>query len=170
MNLKTEYWIIDKASLENIQKLNRFVDFVSGLEQTSSEHKKKATELKYLIENLDKPETFKEWLVCLDIFDESRQYRYIKDAGIYWMKWWVFFEMGKLEIQIESESIDNEGFSDEESFFYSFINFKKEIEHERFFGDTNLDKFVEHALNFKNHLTKDLNYIETEIDIWKSKK
>jgi len=69
-NSGTKYWIIDNTTLEKLQVLKQFVDFVAGLEETSPEHKNNAEKVKYLIENLGNPETFeKEWMVSIDLCD-----------------------------------------------------------------------------------------------------
>ena len=39
-NTNSKYWIIDKITLEKLPVLKQFVDFVAGLEETSTEHKK----------------------------------------------------------------------------------------------------------------------------------
>ncbi len=56
MEQNSKYWIIDKATLEKLQVLKRFVDFVAEQPETSAEHKNNADKVKYFIENIDKPE------------------------------------------------------------------------------------------------------------------
>ncbi|PTN05626.1 hypothetical protein [Mangrovibacterium marinum] len=72
-NNGAKFWTIDQDTLQKLQTLKAFVDYVAKLKETSSDHKHNAQELKYLIANLDKPETFKQWCVCIDIYDPVLQ-------------------------------------------------------------------------------------------------
>jgi len=36
--------------------------------------------------------------------------------------------------------------------------------------DTDINKFVEDAINYKKYITKDLKEVEIDIDIWETKK
>ena len=67
MNKKAypEFWIPDKETYNQLQKLKTFVDFVAGLEHSTAEDKTNA-EIKLQIENIDKPESFlKEYPVAV---------------------------------------------------------------------------------------------------------
>lgn len=92
-NSGTKYWIIDNTTLEKLQVLKRFVDFVAKQPETSAEHKNNAERVKYFIENLDKPETFVDnWNTCIDIYDTVIQngnygINYEENKGLYWKKW-----------------------------------------------------------------------------------
>ncbi len=170
MNTPQNYWTIDKDNLEKLQVLKEFVDFVASLEGTGPGHKNNAPEIKYLIENLDKPETFKDWCACIDIFNETIQIgNYGKNGGIYWKSWSVWFENEMLEIAIKERSVDREGFPDEDLIFYKVIAFAKDFEGDRIIGDTNdLDflGFLSDAHIYKNYIKDDLKDVETEIDIF----
>ena len=109
--INPEYWIPDTETYNQLQKLKQFVDFVAGLEYSTPEDKTKAEEIKLLIENIDKPETFlKEWLIALDIFDYDIQAG--RGTGIYWKKWCVSFESGRLEIEAADEILDEQHFTE----------------------------------------------------------
>lgn len=170
-NSGTKYWIIDNTTLEKLQVLKRFVDFVAKQPETSAEHNNNAERVKYFIENLDKPETFVDnWNTCIDIYDTVIQngnygINYEENKGLYWKKWWVWFEMGEITVRIVDEFADKKGYQDENWIFDSSINFNNDWKHERIYGDTSFNEFVEDALNFRKYITEDLDYVETEIDI-----
>ena len=159
-----EYWIIDTKTYHEVQKIKRYVDFVSELEFTSLKDKEKAEEVKFLIENIDKPEYIKEWCVCLDIYNWEVQSGHGK--GIYWRGWRVWFELGKLEIEAFYHILDKNHITDDYAPYYGCINFKKEIKGNRINLDTDLDVFIADLVNYKNYLTDALNEIEIEIDSW----
>lgn len=162
----TKYWIIDKVTLEKLQVLKQFVDFVAGLEYTAEEHKNNANTVKYLIENLGNPETFiKEWMVAIHLIDIELQAKINKKGGLYWKKWWVTFEFGRLEIESESEFIDKNEELYEETHYYGFVDFNKEIHWKRMLLEKDLKIFIEDAMNFKSYITETLDVIESEIYI-----
>jgi len=171
MKQSSKYWIIDKATLDKLQVLKQFVDFVAGLEETSPKHKNNAKRVKFFIENLDKPETFVDnWNTCIDIYDTIIQsggygHNYEENKGLYWKKWWIWFETGELTVRIVEEFADKEGYQDEKWIFDSSIHLNKDWKHERIIGDTNFNEFVDDALNFRKYITEDLDCVETEIDI-----
>lgn len=166
-----KYWIIDNTTLEKLQVLKQFVDFVAGLEETSPEHKNNAEKVKFFIENLDKPETFVDnWNTCIDIYNTIIQsggygHNYEENKGLYWKRWWIWFEMEELQVNIVEEYADKMGHQDEKWIFDCCIRFKKDAPFEGINGDTNFNEFVEDALNFRKYITEDLDYIETGIDI-----
>jgi hypothetical protein len=160
----SEFWIPDVDTYNHLQKLKKFVDFVAGLEYSTSEDKTKVEEIKLLIENIDKPESFKEWCVSIDIYDWEVQGGHGK--GIYWRGWCVWFELGMLEIEAFYHILDENRYTDDYSSYYDYINFNKEIKGERVYMDTDLNEFIEDAMNYKSYITETLNEIEVEIDIW----
>ncbi|GET28550.1 hypothetical protein [Prolixibacter sp. SD074] len=165
--MSDNYYIIGKETLNELQVLRSFVDFVAGQPETPPEQRKLASDIKYSIENFDKPETFKEWGVCIDIYDPVIQSK--SDGGkggMYWKKWWLWFELGLLEICIEEEYVDKDGYLDEEQIFYGYINFNKNIKGPRTLGDHNYQKFLEDAFQFRNDITDSLNNVETELNLW----
>ncbi len=64
-------WKLNKASYNQIQQLKLFVDFIVGLEIFDKKETYKAIEIKQLIENINNPSTFKNWNICLDIYDRN---------------------------------------------------------------------------------------------------
>lgn len=164
---ETKYWIIDNTTLEKLQVLKQFVDFVAGLEETSPEHKNNAEKVKYLIENLNKPETFKQWNSCIDIYNPFIQMgNYGENGGIYWKDWSCCFEQGILEIRIVERYVDKDGSQDEKPIFYSSIDFNKNFNDERIQGDNNFQDFIDNAFKFREDIIDEFNDVETEIDIW----
>jgi hypothetical protein len=163
--LSKAYWIPDMDTFNQLQKLKKFVDFVAGLAYSTAEQKNKAEEIKLLIENIDKPETFlKEWCVCFEIFDFEVQAG--NGTGIYWRGWRVYLELGRFEIIANYYILDDDRWTDDYPTFYGIFNFEKETTYERIWGDTNLDEFIADAMNYKSYITESLNEIEVEIDVW----
>lgn len=167
--LSKAYWIPDMETFNQLQKLKKFVDFVAGLAYSTAEQKDKSEQIKLLIENIDKPETFlKEWCVCIGIFDFEIQAG--NGTGIYWRGWRVYLESGRFEIIADYHILDEERCTDDYSPYYGCIYFEKEIKCERIYMDTNLDEFIADAMNYKSYITESLNEIEVEIDIWNRNK
>ncbi len=168
----SEFWIPDIETFNQLQKLKKFVDFVAEQEETSKEHKANTEKVKCFIENLCKPQTFTDdWNTCIDIYDpmiQSGHYgrNYEENKGLYWKRWVIWFELGVLQINIVEEYADKDGYQDEKWIFDNTINFNKEFDGERIWGDTNYAEFVEDAMNFRNYITNDLEDVETEIDIF----
>ena len=164
---QNKMWKPDKKTYEEIQKLKRFANFISKLEYIAPEQKSKIEEIKFLIKNIDKPETHKEWNICLDIFDREIQGKVNGKEGFYWRKWSVYFEFGSLEIEAESNhTADDRGHYGDDFFFYGIIHFGKNITRDKIYLDTDLNKFVEDAYEYKKYITKTLNQIEIDVDIW----
>jgi hypothetical protein len=164
-----ERWKPDKVTYDNIQKLKKFVDFVSNLEYATGLDKRKAKEIISLIENIDKPKTHKEWNVCLDIFDPEIQYGNEKE-GFYWRKWSVYFELGTLQIEAETyHTADDSGHYGDDFYYYGDIFFNKNIICDRVYFEKDINEFINDAVNYKNYVTESLNVIEIDIDVWEPK-
>jgi hypothetical protein len=164
-NADSEFWIPDIETYNHLQKLKKFVDFVANLEYSTAENKTKAEEIKLLIENIDKPDSFiKEWCVCLNIFDPVIQSR--KGNGVFWREWCVYLESGFLEAESAIHSTDENGSIDDEFFYSGIIYFKKGIKGERIYMDTDIDEFIADAMNYRSYVTEALNDIEVVIDVW----
>ena len=153
---KSEFWIPDSETYNHLQKLKKYVDFVAGLEYSTAEYKTKAEEIKLLIENINKPESFlKNWFVGLDIFDYDIQGG--RGTGIYWRKWCVSFEFGSLEIEAESYHSDDPGYCIDYYHYNGGIFFEEEITCQRIYMETDLNEFIEDAMNYKSYITETLN-------------
>jgi len=161
--IKPEYWVPDSETYNQLQKLKKFVDFVAGLPDALALHKQNADKIKELIETINQPETIKEWWVNLDIFDYDIQGG--RGTGIYWKKWSVDFELGRLEIESTDEILDEQKFSETYDNYYGCINFAKNIKGERIYLDTDIDEFIADAMNYESYLTEGLKDIEVDIDI-----
>lgn len=161
----TRFWIPDEATYIKIQKLKKYVTFIAGLEFSTDEDKEKASEIIFLIENINKPETFRSWNICLDIFDLDIQYGFNKSKGIYWRTWSVYFEGDSLEIEASSKHSDDIFHFDDNFHYFGLIYFAKNIECQRLFLETDIDEFVTDASNFKKYITESLNEIEIDIEV-----
>ncbi|MFZ4411987.1 MAG: hypothetical protein ACOYOV_02805 [Bacteroidales bacterium] len=163
----TEFWITDEITYNNLQKLKKFVEFVAGLEYSTEENKTKAKEIIYLIENIDKPETIKDWDIALELYDYHIQDREYKESFVYWRTWSVYFENESIEIEASSNRIGKTLNSEEKDFEFSgFIFFKKEINHDRIYMNKDIDEFIDDAMNYQKYITETLNDIEININIW----
>ncbi|MBS1579287.1 MAG: hypothetical protein JST29_06565 [Bacteroidetes bacterium] len=163
----TNLWVADKETYDKLQQLKTFVDFVASLEYATPTDKQKAIKIKTLIENIDKPETFEGWNVCLDIFDRDIQNGINKNGGTYWRKWWVYFEGDTLEIEATTEhTSDPINHFGKDFHFSACIFFKKDIPCERIYLFDDLNNFINDATKYKNYMTETLNDIEIDIDIF----
>jgi len=63
---------------------------------------------------------------------------------------------------------DEDGSSSEEPFYHALIYLEKNIDYERIFMDSDLNEFIDYAMNYKNYITETLNDIEVEINIYKN--
>ncbi|PKP40757.1 MAG: hypothetical protein CVT95_13210 [Bacteroidetes bacterium HGW-Bacteroidetes-12] len=162
----SDYWIADTKTYNTIQKLKKFVEFVAGLKDTTTEDRQKAQKIIELIEKINQPNSFKNWNVCLDIFDRDIQNRTTKVDGVYWRKWWVFFESQTIEIEAETRHSGDplEHYSNDFQYFAA-IYFKKEYTHERVDMKVDIDEFIKDARNYKSYITATLKDIEIEIEI-----
>jgi hypothetical protein len=166
--LSKAYWIPDMDTFNQLQKLKKFVDFVAGLAYSTAEQKDKAEQIKLLIENIDKPETFQEWSVCIDIFDTDVQAGI--GTGVYWRGWRIDFESGRLEVEAFFHFLDDNHLDDDDSIFYGCYFFEKDATNEFRNIEVNMDGFIADAMNYEHYITPSLNEIEVEIDIWSKNK
>lgn len=162
--VKPEFWIPDIETYNQLQKLKHFVDFVAGLPDANELQKQNSYKIKDLIETINQPETMKDWWVCLDITDWNIQVG--NGTGIYWKKWSIYFESGKLEIESTDEILDEQKFSETYQNYYGCIYFEKDIKGERIYMDTDIDEFIADAMNYESYLTEGLKDIEVDIDIF----
>lgn len=163
---QTVNWVPDAATYFEIQKLKSFVDFVSNLPLSPEENTQKAADIKLLIENINKPNTLKQWCVCLNIYDFEIM-NSNKKTGFYWRRWTVKYEFNTLEILAESKhtAYDLGHFGDD--FYYTAcIYFDPNITSKRIYLDKQVDKFIEDAMKYKTYITESLKDIEIDIDIW----
>lgn len=163
---KSDFWIMDLQTLSGLQILKTFVDFVASLKYATENDRQNASKINSMIESLDKPESFKDWNVCLDIFDQDLMYSENKKHGIYWRSWSVFFENDKLEIEIKTRHTDEplNHYGDDFD-YHAVIFFKKEIPCNRIYMKRDLKEFVADAYNYTNYITDALNEIEVDIQI-----
>jgi hypothetical protein len=54
----SDFWVIDTDTYNKLQQLKEFVNFIAGLEYSTEKGKQASIEINYLIENINKPETF----------------------------------------------------------------------------------------------------------------
>lgn len=101
--MNKKYWIADDETYTTLQELKKFVFFVAGLKYATAKEQEKAALIIHQIENINKPETFKGWDVCLYIFDYDRQEGRNEEEGVYLRKWCVYFEKDYFEIVAQTD-------------------------------------------------------------------
>ncbi len=158
--------IVDDKTYLEIQKLQKFVDFISNLKYATVQDKANCIVIKQKIENVNNPETFNNWNICLDIFDYEVQGKINGAVGVYWRTWLVFFENSTLEIEAKSEHTDNILEHYENHFYYyGYVNFKHTENLHKVALETDIDLFIKDALNFENYTTEKFNEIEIDISL-----
>ncbi len=163
---KIEIRKIDETTFNIIQKIKEFVDFVCNLDFATTKNKIDAKEIKYIIDNINNPETYKDWNVCLDIFDYEIQDYSNKKNGFYWRKWSIFFENDSLEIEAASKHTACDlGHYGDDFYYFRKIHFRKETKMEPVYMNVDIREFIQDAKNYKKYITESLNNIEIDIDV-----
>jgi hypothetical protein len=159
-------WIADTDTYNKLQKLKVFVNFISALKYATEKDKQAASEIINLIENINKPETFKSWNVCLDIFDREIQYGANKKEGFYWRSWSVYFEIDTIEIEVKSRhTCEPLGHYGDDFNFYAMVSFVKENTFDRIYMPADVESFVADALKYESYITESLNVVEIDIEV-----
>ena len=160
-------WIADVDTCNKLQKLKTYVIFVAGLKYATEKDKQVAAEIINLIENINKPDTFKSWNVCLDIFDREIQDGVDKKEGFYWRSWSVYFEIDTMEIEATSRhTCEPLGHHGNDFNFNATVFFKNEIACDRIFMTQELESFVGDALKYETYITESLNAVEIDIEVY----
>lgn len=162
-----EIWIVDTEWYNNLQLLKEFVLLVANLKYATPADKVAAEEVLYLIENINNPNTFKTWNVCLNIFDESL-YNIPRKEGVYRRCWVVYFEKEDLSLEIEAKTnhtSDDTYHWGNEFEYVLMLYFNKELPCNRYYGSNNLKEFVEDAKKYESYITEGLKDIEVEIAV-----
>ncbi len=156
-----------KAIYQELQRLKSFVDFVAEQPETDSISKQSAEEVKWLIENIDQPETHpSEWMVCIDIRLDGMKYEPQKEKDLLtWKRWWLTFEQGRLELEILDDYLQPDRYTYEKSHFYQWVGCEdgSQIEGQNPYGDQDIQVFLKDAFDFRKYMTGDLKEVETEI-------
>ena len=163
-----DYWTADTKAYNTIQKLKKFIDFVAGLEDTTSEDQQKAQKIIAIIEKINQPEHFNYsfWSVRLDVYDRSIQHLTPENRGVWLRKWIVYFENQTLEIEAETYHSDEPcGHYGDDFKYFAAIYFKKDFSYERVDMKIDIDEFIKDAMNYKNYMTPTLKDIEIEFEI-----
>lgn len=152
-----------ESDYHEFQKLKCFVEFVAGLSFSSGEEKAWAKEIVWLIEHLHQPETHREWMVCLDIYDTEVQCRHILE-GIYRRGWVLNFEKGQLELEAvtnHSKSFDHYGDDFHVEFCMDFVAGGVPA----LPPGTSLDAFVQDAVAYEKYICGTLNSVEVYVKL-----
>ena len=149
--LKHDLWIPDEFCYLELQKLKKFVFFISELDLCSVLDKNKAFEIIELIENINNPETYKDWNLSLDIFDEEIRDGKERESGIFWRNWSVWFDKNSINIEAETKHTNEIGHYGVDYSYYGTIYLTKEIQCERIYMKNDLNDFFSDALNYKKY-------------------
>ena len=162
----SDIWIPDTATYNSIQKLKNFVTFVATTKYATEVDKKTARKIVYLIDNIDKPATFKNWMVHFDILNSDLDYHHNKKSGIYQRYWCVTFEDYTLEIEAITKHTNEPLYHFGNDFeYYAAIFFKKEIPFQRFYINNSVERFVADARNYKMYKSKLMSNIELDFNV-----
>lgn len=165
-NLRSKLTPIDNETYNELQKLIKFVDFVTSLEYCTEIDRINAAIIINRIKELNNPETYCDWDICIDIYDLDIQFKLTDRNGIYWKTWSVSFEDACLEIRAESYHSDTTHNLQIDFNFNSTINFKDISGISNPFSINTIDDFLCDAFKFGNYITEDLNEIEVVINIY----
>ncbi|MFZ4413863.1 MAG: hypothetical protein ACOYOV_12335 [Bacteroidales bacterium] len=168
---KSFFWGADDETYNELQKLKKFVRFVSELKECSEEDKIKAGKIVDVIKNLNHAELISHFNVCLNLTDYTPPKYRKENPSIYLRNWTIWFECGFFEIEAASYYSNEpiEPFNGQYS-YNSYVSFRKEHDSsngfERIYINKDIDEFVNDALNYESYLTKDLDDVDVNIDIW----
>ncbi len=165
------FWEADTETYNELQKLIKFVSFVSELKECSEEDKIKAGKIIDVIKNLHHAELISHLGIDLDLKDHSVTIGSNKKPGVYLRKWRVWFECEFFQIEAASYHSDEPGeYYDDQYSYNSFVSFNKDHDssngYERKSINEDINEFVNDALHYESYLTKTLNNVEVDIDIW----
>lgn len=161
-----DLWIADNDTYNKLQKLKVYVTFVAGLKYATEKDRQAAAEINNLIGNINNPDSFKTWNVCLDIFDQEIQEGAKKKEGFYWRSWSVFFEIDNIEIKAASKhTCEPLGHYGDDFNFNATVFFKKEIDYDRIFMTDDLTSFIDDAIKYEKYITGSLNKVEIDIAV-----
>lgn len=161
-----EIWIPDMGTYNSIQKIKGFVNFVANTKYATKPDKETAEEIVSLIENIDKRETHKDWMVCLDILNSDPDYHYNRKSGVYWREWSVTFENYTLTIEAKTNHTDEPLFHWGNDFeYYGEVYFERDVKCERVRLDKPIENFVEDAMRYEIYMNELMNIIELDFYI-----
>ena len=161
-----KYWTTDIDTYTKLQNLKKFVAFVAGMKHASDKDRQTALQIEQLITTIDRPETFKTWNVCLDIFDRDIHYGRKKQQGVYWRKWAIWFEKDYLEIEARTEHTDEPLYHYGNDFYYNaYIAFALGLPGERIYFTEDITAFISDALQYEIYVRDGLNDIKVDIEI-----
>ncbi len=168
---KSFFWEADVETYNELQKLIKFVSFVSNLKECSEEDKRKASKIIDVIKYFNHAELISHFDIWFFIKDNSISRDSNKNPDIYLRNWVISLDCGSLEISAGSFDFHRNYSPVDEHFYYSScINFAKDWEgindNKRVRISVDINEFVNDALNYKSYLTNTLKDIEVDIDVW----
>ena len=162
----TDFWKIDTETYTEIQKLTRFLDFISGLKYATELDKENCKIIKTKIENINNPETYKYWNVTLRIHLNQADGK-INENLPHLKVWDVTFENNILEIEIKEITANNPlniHYGDN-FYFGGVIHFKQDSNIKNVFLSDSINLFISDALDYKKYLRNGFDDIDIDVDI-----
>ncbi len=157
--------INDKTYIE-IQKLLKFVDFISTLSFATSKDKASSLVIKQKIIHINQPETYSDWNICLNMYDYKVQSRINGAEGVFWRTWSVFFENATLEIEAKSEHSDDIiGYYDKHFYYFGHVNFKSTDDTHAQYLTTDIDLFTRDAYGYESYVEGNLKELEIDVSL-----
>jgi len=155
-------WILDKQGCQELQKLKPFVNFVAELPDVTEEQRENAEVINWLIENIDRPETYKTWWCKISIlydFEDNKRVKQLEEKS-----WSVMFIHNQLSIFAGAEFyIPKPTYDSNEYWYNSKITFDTKNPSAPLAINISIDDFITSAMDYKKHIND--KTIELEIDI-----
>ena len=142
-----------------IKLLTEFVKFVTNIEQSTDLDRSNGERIITCINSFDKPKEYEYFSISLDL------YAYGVDTGCIWRTWSIYSESDFFTITAESHYAEGTEPEVEDYYFEYTIAFDVNRKIEKTYISQPISRFVEDVKQYKNYVTKDLNYIEIEIDL-----
>lgn len=145
-----------------IQKLKKFLALAASVGDYTNNH---LTEIIFLIENINKPSTYKNWNICLEIRDLRKEMLHGKINDYYIRSWSVYFENNRIEITATSNHTDIFFEPEKGAHFYyhQYYFFEKKLQKDYIPFYNDIDSFIEDAKQYKKYCTKHVNNIDITI-------
>lgn len=159
---------MDDETFNELQKLKDFVSLVGSLEQCDKQTKSKLNGIIYQIENINNPETYRNWDVFVDVYVEDPENPIKSDFSFLRHKWAIFYEFETLTIESASVYTDDPAGLDNEIINYcGTLYFSKDLPDDckQKYMDEDLDLFTNGLRNFVKNNTLPIWDFDISVDI-----
>jgi len=160
-------WKQDKEACIELQKLKKFVDFVAAIPGVTKEQKENAEVVNWLIENIDKPETYRNWCVQIMIwYDVDHEIGPLQKPEVLERYWSVLFSDNDLSVEATAHTnsptppyykYGRDGYS-------LNLNLNPKKASAKLTIRKPIDDFVAKAMNYKKYITDKTTKIDIELE------